>query len=209
MANETAEAETGSEFAAAHRDLVADESIQFAFSDFKPPEVPAWLKWLGEFLYEIFPLLKILFWAGVAAAVIAILYVVARRLSGSDWPWRRRRDDEPAPATDWRPEEAPARALLGEADALAARGRFSEAAHLLLFRSIEEIDARRPRLVRPALTSRDIAGEPAIPPGPRQAFASIVMTVERSLFGGRPLGEPDWRQCRAAYEEFAFAGAWR
>lgn len=209
MADETAEAETGSEFAAAHRELVADESIQFAFPDYKPPEVPAWLRWLGESLADILPLLKILFWIGVAAGVIAIAYVLAQRLSGADWPWRRRRAEEPAPATDWRPEEAPARALLGEADALAAGGRFSEAAHLLLFRSIEEIDARRPRLVRPALTSRDIAGEPAIPAGPRQAFAAIVMMVERSLFGGRPLGEPDWRQCRAAYEEFAFAGAWR
>jgi hypothetical protein len=209
VADETADAGTAADFAAAHRELVADPSIQFAFSEPKPPEVPGWLKWLGEFLVDIFPLLKILFWVGAAAGVIAIAYVVARRLSGSEWPWRRRRTDADADTPDWRPEEAPARALLGEADALAAAGRYSEAAHLLLFRSIEEIEARRPRLVRPALTSRDIASEPAIPPGPRQAFAAIVMMVERSLFGGRSLGETDWGQCRAAYEEFAFAGAWR
>ena len=35
------------------------------------------------------------------------------------------------------------------------------------------------------------------------------MLVERSLFAQRPLGESDWRDCRAAYEEFAFAEGWR
>jgi len=80
---------------------------------------------------------------------------------------------------------------------------------LLLFRSIEDIDSRRPDLVRPALTSRDIAALPAIPERPRGAFARIAMLVERSLFARRPLGEPDWRDCRAAYEEFAFADGWR
>jgi len=33
--------------------------------------------------------------------------------------------------------------------------------------------------------------------------------VERSLFAGRPLVPDDWSQCRAAYEEFAFAEGWR
>ena len=78
-----------------------------------------------------------------------------------------------------------------------------------MFRSIEDIDSRRPALVRPALTSRDIAALPAIPSRPRGAFARIAMTVERSLFGRRPLGPEDWRDCRSAYEEFAFAEAWR
>jgi len=115
----------------------------------------------------------------------------------------------PVEDESWRPEAAPARALLSEADQLAAKGLFSEAAHLLLFRSIADIDSRRPDLVRPALTSRDIAALDAIPGRPRSAFARIAMLVERSLFAGRPLGEGDWRDCRAAYEEFAFAEGWR
>jgi hypothetical protein len=99
--------------------------------------------------------------------------------------------------------------LLRDADALAEQGRFDEAARLLLFRSIDEIESRRPRLIRPALTSRDIAGAATIPDGARGAFAAIVSMVERSLFAGRALALPDWRECRAAYEDFAFAGAWR
>ena len=124
-----------------------------------------------------------------------------------DRQWRREAGQ--AEEADWRPEAEVAQGLLGEADALAARGLFSEAAHLLLFRSIEDIDSRRPALVRPAFTSRDIAALEPIPPRPRSAFLAIAMSVERSLFAQRPLAEPDWRDCRAAYEEFAFAEGWQ
>jgi hypothetical protein len=175
---------------------------------YKPPEPPAWLRWLGDFLEAAGPVLQWIFWIGVGLLALYILYVVAMRLTGADWRWRRKQaqaDEGEA----WRPAEAPARALLREADALAEAGRFSEAAHLLLFRSIEDIDSRRPQLVRPALTSRDIAGAPDLPAEPKRAFATIVGLVERSLFGGRDLAEPDWRECRSAYERFAFAGAWR
>jgi hypothetical protein len=102
-----------------------------------------------------------------------------------------------------------ARGLLGDADALAAAGRYSDAAHLLLHRSIADIEEKRPATIRKALTSRDIASLPTIPASPASAFAAIVRAVERSLFGGRPLDEPAWRDCRAAYERFAFAQEWQ
>jgi hypothetical protein len=44
---------------------------------------------------------------------------------------------------------------------------------------------------------------------PADAFRAIVAAVERSLFGGRALDAADWQDCRAAYERFAFAEAWR
>lgn len=193
-------------FAEAHRELVSDSSIQFDMAAFVPPEVPAWLEWLAAFLTSAAG--KFLLWGLLGAGVLLILYLIAHQLDLIRLPSLRRRKDEQA-EDSWQPEQETARALLEEADALAAGGRFEEAAHLLLFRSIEDIDARHPRLVRPALTSRDIAGAPQLPAGPRRAFELIVMMVEKSLFGGRSLGEPDWRACRSAYEEFAFAEAWR
>ena len=196
----------GEAFAEAHRALLADRSIQFELKNYEPPRTPDWLRWLGEFLTSEHPVLQGLLWVAGGALALLILYLVARALAGRGWPWRRRGEEE---HDDWRPETAPARALLGEADALAARGEYSEAVHLLLFRSIEDIGSRRPELVRPALTSRDIAALPAIPERPRGAFARIAMAVERSLFAGRPLAEGDWRECRAAYESFAFAESWR
>lgn len=109
----------------------------------------------------------------------------------------------------WRPEEGQAAQLLDEAETLANEGRYDEAARLLLHRSIGEINAHRPDLVRPALTSRDIAGHPLLPAGPAASFSRIAALVERSLFARRPLGPVDWEDCRAAYREFAFAGGWQ
>lgn len=197
-----------SAFAEAHRRLLADSSIQFELPAPQPPPAPPrWAGPLADFIQAVWPVVQVLFWLLVAALVLFLIYALYLHFSGSEWPWRRK-PAAPA-AADWRPEEAPARALLSEADALAARGLYSEAAHLLLFRSIEDIDSRRPDLVRPALTSRDIAALPAIPDRPRGAFARIAALVERSLFARRPLAEPDWRDCRAAYEDFAFAEGWR
>ena len=197
-------------FVEAHRAVLADGSIQFEMQPpAPPPPPPAWLQWLDQLLAGSGPLFKTLFWIAVAAAVMAILYHAARWVSGGAFDYRRRGKAESPAEADWRPEEAPARALLSEADALAAQGRYDKAAHLLLFRSIEEIDRRRPALVRPASTSRDIAGAPQLPAGPRGPFQRIVQAVERSLFGGRSLGEADWTGCRAAYEEFAFEREWQ
>jgi hypothetical protein len=195
----------GNVFADAHRQLLADPTIQFDLPAFEAPQQPR-LDWIGGMM----PVLQVLFWVAVAALVLFILYLIVSRVTGRKWGWRRRaRDDEAAAEASWRPEAGEARELLGEADALAAAGRYSEAAHLILFRSIEDIDDKRPDLVRPALTSRDICALEQIPGRPRSAFARIAMMVERSLFGGRPLVSADWSDCRAAYEEFAFAEGWR
>ena len=191
----------GNAFAEAHRQLLADPTIQFDLPQpDPPPQMPGWLGALG-------PVLQVLFWIAIAGFVLFMLYLLVQRLSGRDWSWRRRADED-APDESWRPEAGEARELLGEADALAAKGLYSEAARLILYRSIEDIDDKRPDLVRPALTSRDICGLDAIPGRPRSAFARIAALVERSLFAGRPLAATDWSDCRAAYEEFAFAEGW-
>jgi len=193
----------GSAFADAHRQLLADSSIQFQFPAPEPQTPPP--QWLGALM----PVLQGLFWIAVAALVGWLLYLIVGRLTGWRWQRRGRTEAEAAPDESWRPEAAEARELLGEADALAAQGLYAEAAHLILFRSIEDIDEKRPDLVRPALTSRDICALEAIPGRPRSAFARIASLVERSLFGGRTLAQGDWQDCRAAYEEFAFAEGWR
>jgi len=194
-------------FAQAHRRLLADSSIQFDLPSYEPPQAPGWLRSLWHALESAGPLFRVLFWVAVAALVVYLIYLLALRIMGRDFPFSRRRDE--GADGDLRPEAGAARQLLAEADGLAARGLFGEAVRLLLFRSIEDIDARRPNLLCPALTSRDIASLPAIPARPRDAFARIAAGVERSLFARRPLGEEDWRACRSAFEEFAFAKGWR
>ena len=197
----------GDQIARAHARLLQDHSLQFNFAARPQPKPPDWLKPLAEFLKAIAPLLQWVFWIAGALAVGAIVLFIGRELIRLRWPQRRKPNAAPA-AEDWRPEPAMARALLDEADRLADEGRFAEAAHLLLHRSIEEIDGRRPRAVRPALTARDIARLETLPAAARAPFQAIAEVVERSFFGGRDVDASAFAACRRAYEAFAFPEAW-
>lgn len=195
------------DFIAAHDRLRADAAIQFDLPAARPPDPPP--RWLLDLLEAIAPYMKWVAWGLIALAGAALLYVVARRLIANGLPFGRGRTPPEAAAPEWRPEAGPARQLLREADALAAAGQYAEAVHLLLRRSIEEIERRRPHLVRPALTSRDIAAASALPRDARRVFSGIAAIVETSLFGGRPVDAAGWDAARAAYEDFALPQAWR
>lgn len=208
-------AQTGDPVAAAHARLLRDPSLQFDFSAFAIPKVqplPAWLRdaleALGHAMGAIAPLLRWLFWAALAAALVLIVFFIVRELVWLRWPELRRKRKPRPPIADWRPSEAEARALLEDADRLAAEGRFEEAVHILLHRSIQDIHGRKPHLLKPALTSRDIAGLQGLPARARDAFGGIAEAVERSFFGGRAIDADGFARCRAAYEAFAFSEAW-
>lgn len=223
-------AQGGERFAAAHRALAADPAIQFRMAPHAPsppPTPPEWLVWLMDKLKPVgrffdwlsswmpdAPWARIILWGLIAAAAAFVLVTVIDRVRHGAWRWptrqRRARDVAATPVEEeWAPAAAPARAWLEEADALAARGRYAEALHHLLFRSIEDIAQRRPQLARPSLTSREIAAARGIPAMARALFAGIAGKVERSLFGGHAVGAEDWRTARAAYADFALPGQWR
>lgn len=211
--------------AKAYRGLRADPAVQFHLAKAPPARTaPGWLRQLGHWIADAFrplgraiawinrhmpeaPYARILLWSVLAIALIGLIWLVVTRLRGGGWRWQRRENDS-VEAESWMPDAAPARAWLDEADALAARGAYAEAAHHLLLRSIEDIERRRPRLLRPALTSRDIAADHALPPRARAIFGAIAALVERSLFGGRAVSANDWGEARAAYADFALAKAW-
>jgi hypothetical protein len=190
--------------AAAHQALLHTRGLQLDFKAApRPPPVPAWVEAVLRGLAEFAPVLKFLFWGGLAVGVALILWFVVGEVLAT-----RRRTSAVAASTDWKPEPEQARALLEEADRLAAAGRFGEAIHLLLFRSIDDLIGRRPGLIRPAFTSRDIARLDQMPVPARSAFARIAERVERSFFGGRPAGSDDFAQARGDYEAFAFSEGW-
>lgn len=216
-------------FAAAHRALRADPSIQFTMQPIKPPSPPpAWLmrflKWLAEGPIGRFfswigrhlpggPIAQTLLWILLAVLAALLVWAIVVRVREGAWRLPRRRKAVVVPVDPeeeaWVPDAAPVHAWLREADALAEQGRFAEAVHHLLFRSVEDIARRRPRLVRPALTSRELAAAEGVPARARDLFARIAMLVERSLFGGRPVSQDDWSGARAAYADFALPGTWR
>lgn len=204
-------------FARDWQKLRADDEIQFTpleLPEQAPP--PQWwldfLEWLsgvlrplGDFLAAIGQLIGVsgqaVLWLLVAIGV-ALVALLAWRLVGAA---ARRRGGKPEAEPDWVPHQGEALALLEDADRLAGEGRYDEATHLLLQRSVGQIAAARPGLLEPSSTAREIAALPALPDRARGAFTTIAERVERSLFALRRLSAEDWRAARAAYAEFALA----
>jgi len=202
-------------FDTAWQEVRADADIQFfPFAKAPPPETPQWLKDLAEFLVTIlepvgrfllfiWPVLK---WVLVGAVAFAIIFLLWKIIAPYVEEWRNK---SPLLEHDeWVPDERVARQLLEEADALAAEGKYEEAAHLLLFRSIDDIESNQPNVLRPSNTSREIVNFDSLPHKASDMFAVIVGHVERGIFAASPIGEEGWVESRQAYGEFALAGSW-
>ncbi len=194
-----------------------DGDLQFA--PVTVPEIaPRQPGWVEQLLNDLFGWLADLFaplgqliggswwwlqWALLAAA-IGFALVMLFRMFGPGAGLRRPRKTAQG-AQEWHPDRAATLALLEDADRLAAEGRFDEATHLLLQRSVGHIADARPDWVDPSSTARELAALPALPDAARAAFRVISERVERSLFALRTLDRPDWEAARAAYAEFALA----
>lgn len=192
----------------AHTSLKADPSIQFDFPWFiaEQPRAPEWVRAvfraLGQFIDWVGGGWTVIMWIAIALTVIALAIALFPPLRAWFLDRIARRGAVEA-TSGWAPEASVARALLVEADDLAATGRYDEAVRLLLHRSVEDIERWRGDPLRPSWTSRDIARIDALPDAARTVFGRIVADVERSLFAGHPLGEADWTRARADYAGFA------
>ena len=197
-------------FARLHQKLLQDSDLQFDFPPFVIPQEPEWLKILSKFLSKLLgahgSLIGDFFWLLLACGVLLIVFFVGRHLWRRDWSHPEEEASRPWP--EWQIGAEQARILLKDADELAARGDFAGAVHALLLGSIQEISDRRPGLLRPALTSREISGLDELSAPARRTFADIARVVERGLFAGRPVDAADFAQCRQAFEQFAFPDVW-
>jgi len=196
----------------AWRQLREAGDIQFAPVKPKPPpETPDWLERFGRWLEDLlepvgralgmsWPTLQNLL---IVLAVVLALVIAWFLLAPLVERWRTR--PPAAIEEEWSPDRQAAEALLADADRLAREGRFDEAVHLLLRRSVADIAAARPDWLLPASTAREIASFPRLPERARSAFGVIAQRVERSLFALRRLDDADWSAARGAYAEFALA----
>jgi hypothetical protein len=199
---------------ASFRKLKRNDSLQFELPNAPPaPKTPGWLKALGEFLNSLFsllaPLLKIVFWIGLGVLIAGALYLLTQTIYTAIQA-RKDRAVVKTPAVPpplYQPEHKQARILLDEIDALAAQGRYDEAVHTLLFRSIQDIDANRPNVIRRSLTSREIGQLPILTPQAQDAFGTIAQIVEHAYFGGHTIGQTEFDQARAAYASLALGEA--
>lgn len=209
-------------FEEAHKQYLANEKLQFerpvaeaeATAD-DPPRSISLPRWLINFFAALGPVFQLIFYIGLAALAGTVLYyilVTVFDLRPSNlWKGKGKKSksaDDVLPPT-LKPEASTAQSLLEEADALARKGKFSEAAHLLLFRSIEDIQTRQDQRLSTALTAREIGRLDALPAQPRHALDPIIKLVERSFFGEEQVDATGWQTARASYEDFAFKAAWR
>ena len=194
------------------QELRSDGDIQFAPVEIPeiPPREPTWLdnflRWLGEQLAPLGKLLgqswPVMRWVLLALLIALVVYLIIR-LFDPELLRRRKRDAGEDAEDGWQPDHQAATALLEDADRLAAEGRFDEATHLLLQRSVTHISSARPDWVEPSSTARELAALTALPEAARSAFGVIAERVERSLFALRALDRSDWEAARAAYADFA------
>lgn len=205
-----AAAQAGDAFIRDYEAVRGNDAIQFAPTPPPPPPEPPpeWVQDIQRFLGEIVGAIARLFgdgwpvikWVLLAAAIAALIAIILHFL---DLFPKKAEADEDAEEIAWTPQRAQAVALLEEADRLAAEGRFEEATHLLLQRSVGHIAKARPDWLDPSSTAREIAGLPGLSAAARNAFRAISERVERSLFALRRLDAEDWRIARAAYADFA------
>jgi len=208
------EASSSADAPAGWQALRADGAIQFEPVDIPAPEarVPGWferlLNWIGELISPLGQLLgvswPVLKWVLIALLVLAVAALLWR-IFGPLLGLRIERSDDTADEVEWQPDRAESIALLEDADHLAAEGKYDEAVHLLLQRSVAQIASAKPDWVVPASTARELAALPALSEAARAAFGTISERVERSLFALRALDRTDWDAARAAYADFALA----
>lgn len=174
-----------------------------------PQAPPEWLLRFGEWLQKVFGRLGD--WFGIPWPMFEKILIGFAVLGGIILLWailrplilRLLAPRAAAAEPEWSPDRHQALALLEDADRLAAEGRYDEATHLLLQRSVGQIAAARPDWLNPASTAREIAGILTLPAAARAAFATIAGRVERSRFALRPLAADDWQAARKAYADFA------
>ena len=191
----------------AYRRVKRDEAYQYELAEPIPVRPPsAFERWLGKILGALFsvlaPLLEIIFWLGIGALGVGALYLIGRAVYETRFakPTLTKKEE----VTDiplYQPAEAQARILLDEVDKLAAEGRYGEAVHTLLFRSIQDIDRNRPNVVRRSLTAREIGSLSVLTENARTAFSKIAGVSELAHFGGVSVNKAGFETARKAYAD--------
>lgn len=171
--------------------------------DYTPPEreedadadsLIAILKTLGQ-------LVKWAVYIGLIVGAVALIIYAIRHGESLKGLFTQRRLDE-KPQTPSITVANVAHDFLSEADALAAQGRYSEAVHCLLFRTLEELTTRARLHLPKSRTAREILHETDLGFGAKEPLTQIITLVEISHFGGVQLDAAAYHDSRSAYTRF-------
>lgn len=219
LSDSSQQAGAADEFVQNWRDVRANEDTQFEPLELAPPDLTksepsGFIKWLNEALGSLLEFIASLFswvpggwpivkWVLLAIAILGAIFIIYRLVEPLIAARSGTSSAKESSSQEWRPDTDESLALLDDADRLAAQGKYDEATHLLLQRSVGQMANARPDWVEPSSTARELTRLSDLPEKARKTFAIIATNVERSLFAMRPLQRADWEEARAAYADFA------
>jgi hypothetical protein len=149
------------------------------------------------------PIASSMLWVIVIVVVLLLIVFLVRELRGYESPAQVGVAAGPGEAAET--TAAIVEQPLDDAEALARAGRFGEAIHALLLRTLEELMRRLDRPLPRSKTSREILAEVRLPEEARGALGHLVSAVEVSFFGGAEPGEGDYQACVERFRRFADA----
>ena len=199
-------------------EALANEEIQSYFPENKPPEQvepPGWLlsvleaigsvfQGIAEFLGFLGPVLKIVFYLGLAAIIAWFIYFLVDKF---DWSRRGQSDKNKVAVKRTIISNMPAKPVkrmvfsLGDADALASNGNYSDAVHILLIAAIDVIQRKIKGFLAISETSREIVDNVQVSTDDRSLISHIVRQVESALFAGHVVKKEDYEFCRVKFLE--------
>ena len=190
----------------AYRAVKRNEAYQYDLAEAIPRKPPtAFERAIGRFLNAIakilVPILEIIFYIGIGILAAGAVYLIGRAVYETRFAKPAIKKTEEPEIPLYQPAQAQARILLDEVDKLAAEGRYGEAVHTLLFRSIQDIDRNRPNVVRRSLTAREIGSLSVLTPEARTAFSTIAGVSELAHFGGVSVNQIGFETARRAYTD--------
>ncbi len=147
-------------------------------------------------------ILSFLMWGVIAVAVVLLAFWLTTELVKYGGDDVELAGDSTAPAPlDLAVVDRP----LDDADVLANDGRYSEAIHALLLRTLQELVRASSVRVSPAHTSREILARVPLLTDSRDALSGLITAVELTFFGGDVASADDFARCRAQFQVFAAA----
>lgn len=147
----------------------------------------------------------VLLWGVVVILAILLILAIVRGTSGVTG------EEAPVQTADDDDADDPARLLAviekprDDADQLAHEGKFADAIHTLLLRTLHELASQNMVRITQAMTSREVLARVPLLGDSRTALAGLVAAVEVTWFGDDVPGPADYTRCREQFELFAVA----
>jgi hypothetical protein len=149
-------------------------------------------------------LASMLLWGLLVVAIVLVIAIFVREMSGmkgKEEPVQKPGEEDDGGARLAAVIERPR----DDADQLAHEGRFADAIHVLLLRTLHELASQSLVRVTPAMTSREVLARVPLLGDARDALAGLVTAVELTWFGDDVPGPDDYARCRQQFQVFATA----